>query len=133
MNTDLVKDDNCFACGKDNANGLHMIVTKTADGVKSVFRLPDWVQSYAHIVHGGIIATVLDEMVVWAAHHKGFRCVTAELLVRIKKTMDIGGTYSASARIVSIKHKLVTAESTILDECRNVIAYARAKLMQVTR
>ena len=131
MNTDFCKDEYCFACGPQNANGLHMKVTKTADGVQARIRLPDWVQSYAHIVHGGIIATVLDEMAVWAAYHRGYRCVTAELLVRIKQSMAIQGTYQACARIVDTKHKLVRAESTIYDEDQQVIAHASAKLMKV--
>lgn len=133
MNSDFVKDDYCFACGKHNANGLHMNVIKTDDGVEAVIRLPDWAQSYAHIVHGGIIATILDEMAVWAAYHQGYNCVTAELLVRIKKSMALDRTYRAQARIVNKKHRFVAAESTVLDEQKNVIAYATAKLMKVNQ
>lgn len=131
MNSDYTKDDHCFACGRHNANGLHMNVTRTDEGVQAVIQLPGWVQSYANIVHGGIIATILDEMAVWAAYHRGYHCVTAELLVRIKKTMDITGTYKARARVVSTKHKLVNTECSILDQHRHVIAYASAKLMKV--
>ncbi len=131
MSSDFVKDDYCFACGKRNAHGLHMNVIKTDGGVEAVIRLPDWVQSYAHIVHGGIIATILDEMAVWAAYHQGFNCVTAELLVRIKKSMVLDGIYRAQARIVNKKHRFVAAESSVLDEQQNVIAYASAKLMKV--
>jgi uncharacterized protein (TIGR00369 family) len=131
MSSDFAKDDNCFACGRDNANGLHMNVTPADEGVEAVIRLPFWVQSYTNIVHGGIIATILDEMAVWAAFQRGYHCVTAELLVRIKKSMDISGTYSARARVVKTKHKLVTAESTILDEHKDIVACASVKLMKV--
>lgn len=131
MSIDLIKSDRCFACGSHNANGLHMDVTRTGDGVQAVIRLPDWVQSYEGIVHGGIIATILDEMAVWAAFHDGYHCVTAELFVRIRQAMAIAGTYQARARVVKQKHQLVHAHSEILDEHRHTVAYARAKLMQV--
>jgi uncharacterized protein (TIGR00369 family) len=133
MSSNYIKDDHCFACGRHNPNGLHMNVTRADEGVHALIRMPAWVQSYADIVHGGIIATILDEMAVWAAFHHGYTCVTAELLVRIKKSMDINGTYSARARVVSTKHKLVTAESSILDQDKQVVACATAKLMKVER
>lgn len=133
MSSDYIKDDHCFACGRHNANGLHMNVTRIDDGVHALIQMPAWVQSYANIVHGGIIATILDEMAVWAAFHRGYTCVTAELLVRIKKSMDIKGTYSARARVVGSKHTLVTTESSILDEDKHLVACATAKLMKVKR
>ncbi len=133
MSSDFVKDEYCFACGKRNTHGLHMNVIKKDDGVEAVIRLPQWTQSYPHTVHGGIIATILDEMAVWAAYHQGYNCVTAELLVRIKKSMALDRTYCAQARIVNKKHRFVAAESTVRDEQKNIVAYATAKLMKVNQ
>jgi hypothetical protein len=45
--------------------------------------------------------------------------------------MAIDRTYCARARVVSMKHRFVAAESTVMDEQKNIIACATAKLMKV--
>jgi hypothetical protein len=60
-------DDACFACGKANDNGLKLNISEKDDGVWATIEPPAWSQGYHRLVHGGIIATILDEMAVWAA------------------------------------------------------------------
>jgi uncharacterized protein (TIGR00369 family) len=132
MNTDFFMDACCFACGKDNNNGLHLDIKKTDQGVTALFQVPVWCQGYEETVHGGIISTILDELAVWAAYHAGYKCVTGELLVRVKNPMHINVPYTANGSVVKNHHRLVLAYAEILDEQERLYAYAHAKLLRIT-
>ncbi len=131
MNTEFLMDDRCFACGQENDNGLRLKISGDASGVRSRIDLPEWCHGYAKVVHGGIIATILDEMAVWAAFKAGHRTVTGELHMRMKKPMDVGQVYTAEAKVTSVKHRLIEADSCIVDRSRAVVAQARVKLITV--
>ncbi len=54
----------CFICGLQNPVGLHMAIYNDHNDhcVYSNITLPDQYQSYPGVVHGGIVATMLDEI-----------------------------------------------------------------------
>lgn len=131
MNTDMFMDDNCFACGSKNTNGLSLEIIESSGGVEAVIHPPVWTQGYKKTVHGGIISTILDEVAIWAAYKKGYTCVTAELNIRIKKPMAIDDEYIARGKVIRTKHRLILAESRLLSKQMELIASAQAKLMRV--
>ena len=63
---------NCFACAPKrlNALGLELIFEETEDGAATQFCLPLHFQSYPGFLHGGILATVLDETMAYAGVFK---------------------------------------------------------------
>jgi uncharacterized protein (TIGR00369 family) len=132
MNSEFAMDKHCFACGSENANGLKLSISKDAAGVCATINPPPWTQGYTNIVHGGIIATILDELAVWAAFKEGYKSVTGELVMRMKNAMQIGRTYTADARIVNTKHQLIEAESRIVDQNHRLIASATVKLLKIS-
>ena len=131
MNSDFFMDESCFACGTNNENGLKLKIDEHDGGVRARIDLPTWTQGYSRVVHGGIIATILDELAVWAAFKKGHKSVTGELSMRIRRAMTVDNTYTATARIVKTKHRLLEAESKILDENQKLIASATVRLLKV--
>jgi len=131
MNTDRLMDDSCFACGKKNNNGLKLDIIERDDGVWATIVPPTWSQGYPRLVHGGLIATILDEMAVWAAFKQGHRTMTAELFVRIKKAMPVDQQYTAWSRIHKVKHRLVEANSEIRNRNGAQVASAHVKLLKV--
>ncbi len=54
----------CFICGLQNPVGLHMAIYNDRDNntIFSNITIPDQYQSYPGVVHGGIVATMLDEI-----------------------------------------------------------------------
>lgn len=130
MNNNFLMDNYCFACGCKNDNGLKLKIEELNDTVVARFSPNIWMQGYKQIVHGGIISTVLDEMAVWAAYKRGYKSVTAELNVRIKKAMTVGSEYIALGQVTKIKHKLIFAEAKIKDMDDQVIAFAQIKLIR---
>ncbi len=51
----------CFACGQENPHGLHMVFRLEGDTVVSDFLPREEHQGFPGVIHGGIIAAVLDE------------------------------------------------------------------------
>jgi acyl-coenzyme A thioesterase PaaI-like protein len=83
----------CFVCGLENPAGLHMAFYDQADGsVVSETTVSDRYQGYPGVVHGGIIASMLDE-VAGRASMQGDTTrlmMTAKLEVRYRKPIPIG-------------------------------------------
>ncbi len=53
----------CFICGMENPVGLHLHIYETAPGqVESTYIAPDHFQGYPGVLHGGIVAAIIDEI-----------------------------------------------------------------------
>src|SRR4051812_40117448 len=83
----------CLVCGRNNDFGLKLsLFVDPATGVVSVdFAAEPQHIGFEGIVHGGLIATVIDEAMVWAATWNGKRfCVCGELSVRFRRPAQVG-------------------------------------------
>ena len=82
----LIDNDKCFVCGKKNPYGLKLQFTYSPDGetVETTFIPDDKYQGWKDMVHGGIIATLLDEIMAKAALKKGFSVLTGEITAKFK-------------------------------------------------
>jgi uncharacterized protein (TIGR00369 family) len=85
------------------------------------------------IVHGGILATVLDEAMVWAATWSGKRfCVCGELNIRFKALATIGQQVEVKANVVSSRTRLIQCEGSIVDSAGNVLVTSTAKYIPLS-
>jgi uncharacterized protein (TIGR00369 family) len=71
-------------------------------------------QGYAGILHGGILAMLLDEAMVNLAWVKGLGAVSAEIRVRLKRPVPIGERVRLEGRIVSKSRRIVRAAARAL-------------------
>jgi uncharacterized protein (TIGR00369 family) len=83
----------CFGCGVDNANGLAMAFYEVGPGhVACEITVPEHFQGYPGVVHGGVVATMLDEIANRAAligdHSR--MMMTAKLTTRYRKPVPVG-------------------------------------------
>lgn len=122
---------NCFACGPRNAHGLQLDIRPTADGVEFIFAPPARFQGWDGIVHGGIVATLLDELIAWACSARGLDAVTGELTIRFRQPLPVERPARGIGRITGGKGRLLLGESRLLDESGGLIAEASGKMMQV--
>ena len=128
----MLKDSGrCFACGKDNPQGLKLDVKKTPDGVWVEYVLPEHFAGWQGIAHGGIVATILDELLAWACTSAGRNCVTAEMTVRYRKLVKTGQPLKGFGRVTSEKGRLLFTEARLLDESGTLVAEASGKMMTV--
>lgn len=83
----------CFVCGIENDYGLKMDFYSLGEGiVETVYTVPERYQGYPGVVHGGIVASMLDEVVgraAMAGDPNHFR-VTAKLEIRYRRPVPIG-------------------------------------------
>src|SRR5437773_12543515 len=71
----------CFVCGQDNPIGLKLKFSRVGEGVWAEFTPSDLHAGYEGLVHGGILAALIDDAManVWAAN--GREAVTAKIEV----------------------------------------------------
>lgn len=130
---DFNDDQNCFVCGKKNAAGLQLEFTASPGSGESQARVafPVQMQGWRSTVHGGLLATVLDEAMIKAAAAGGHKCVTAEITVKFKKPAMTGMPCLVAGKVLETRGRIVLAESRIVDAAGAVYATATGKLFKV--
>lgn len=126
----LEDDRMCFVCGEKNPDGLQLKFTLDGEVLKTRFKAEKKYQGYTDIVHGGIIALVLDEMMGNLLWRSGIPAVTAEFSVRFKQPVYVGEELEFASRIVK-KGKLILMEARAQKIDGPVIAVASGKCMKV--
>lgn len=81
----------CFGCGGGNARGMRLAFEfdESSQRVIGRFRLGAEYQGGAGFIHGGIIATVLDEVMSKVSRFSNLRSVTAELTVEYLRPVRV--------------------------------------------
>jgi uncharacterized protein (TIGR00369 family) len=133
---DKFRDDRvCFVCGEKNPLGLKLRLRTDPDRGESLAEVnfAEHFQGWAGIVHGGLVATVLDEAMIYAAGAKGFKCVTGEMTVRYVQPASTGIPYTLKGRFVEDQGRIVLAESFLLDSEGEEVARASGKLFKIDR
>jgi acyl-coenzyme A thioesterase PaaI-like protein len=133
MANEFRDDRACFVCGEKNPIGLKLRLRTDAERGESsaevTFR--DDFQGWAKVVHGGLLATVLDEAMIYAAGAKGLLCVTGEITVRFVQPASTGVPYALKGRFLEDKGRVVLAESELLDANGGQVARASGKLFKI--
>ncbi len=119
----------CLVCGRSNPHGLHLSLFVDAEGmVRTMYTPRPEHIGFSGIVHGGALATVLDEAMVWAAtwSYKRF-CYCAEMTVRYKMPARVGMALRAEATVESARPRLTTTVGRLYSPDGAIICEATAK------
>jgi len=118
----------CFVCGAHNPHGLHLRFRREGDEVRADFTPQASHAGFRGIVHGGILSTVLDEAMFWAAATKKRSfCLAAELNVRFITKVNVGQRLVCVARLKADRGRLWESEAELRDEAGNVCVRATCK------
>ena len=121
--------DGCYVCGQNHPRGLRVrFFTDGGNRVHARF-LPDATQTgYDDIVHGGVISTLLDELLGWSVSlaHRSM-AYTAELAVRFLKPLRAGSVYLASSRMGCGRGRCWEADGEVADADGQVFARGHGK------
>jgi uncharacterized protein (TIGR00369 family) len=117
---------NCFACGELNEHGLKLQLHLEERRSWTEFVLEDRFEGWAGVTHGGIIATVLDEVMAWALVAEDNWGVTARMTLEFKRPVPIGTRVRAEGWIVRSRRRLVDTAGQVVDGEGNVLATAEA-------
>ncbi len=109
-------DRGCFVCGPDNPSGLQAILeTDAALGSASTELILDQrFQGWQGVIHGGILATLLDEVAIYACRTRGEQFVTVGINLRYRKPVPTGAKVRVEGRIVAQRRRLFQVEACLL-------------------
>jgi len=81
----------CFGCGGANSRGMQLAFDRDDERLRIVgrFRLGSEYQGGAGFIHGGIIATVLDEAMGKVCRFSDVRAVTAEVSIEYLRPIRV--------------------------------------------
>ena len=105
----------CFACGELNAQGLHLAIHTDPAGSWTETTLEPRFQGWEAVAHGGIVCTLLDEVMAWAVIGRGTWGVTARLNVTFRRPIPVGRAIRAEGWVVDETRRAHRAEGRILD------------------
>lgn len=121
----------CFCCGEKNPLNLKMTFRYENDLLLSEVIIPREYQGFANVAHGGIVGTVLDEMMVNYHLFKGEKVVTAEYTVRLKAPCPVNQKLYLSSRSIKQTSRLCYTSSEARLEDGTLIAEATATCMKI--
>ena len=124
----------CFVCGVENTYGLHLSFYETAPGeITADYIVEERFQGYPGIVHGGVVASMLDE-VTGRSHLRGNPprfMFTARLDVRYRKPVPVGKPLRLVGKAGSDRGRIATAKGYLYGPEGELLAEAEALLVNV--
>lgn len=125
----------CFVCGVANPVGLHLIfVEKTPGEVTAEVTLPAHYQGYPGIVHGGIIAAMLDEVAGRSQMNMLGQTnfmFTLKLDVRYRKNVPTGQPLKLVGKALERRNRSATAHGAIYNQAGELLAEADCVLVRM--
>ena len=137
----------CFVCGLSNPIGLKIVFHEDHEKaqVRAELTVPDTYRSYPGVVHGGIVATILDEtsgraLIVHSGDINDF-FVTAKMEVRYRQAVPtntplvaVGWVerYGARARVkgeLRLREGAYGSEPVILAQCSSLVVRPRPEFL----
>jgi acyl-coenzyme A thioesterase PaaI-like protein len=105
--------NHCFVCSKINPLGLQMRFRQRDGIVSSRFIPGTWHEGWQAVVHGGILAAILDEAMAYTLFFNGQQGVTAKLEVRYRAAVRPADILDVEAWVSRDTRRLVFTEARI--------------------
>ena len=101
---------NCFGCSPHNRYGLKCKFTDEGEYVTCRWMPTDDYQGFFHVLHGGIQATLIDEIASWAIFSRAKTAgVTTEMNVKYRKTVNTNkGEILLRAKVTDLSSRMAT-------------------------
>ena len=124
----------CFGCGARNMAGLRLRFHTEGDTIVTEYTPEAAFQGFPGVVHGGILATLLDEALSRTATAEGRWMMTGRLEIRFRRPAPLGRALRVTARPVSSRARAIQAagEIRLADEPDIVIATAEGTFLPLT-
>ena len=103
----------CFGCGSDNPFGLKLVFKWDGQMARADFIPEKNYQGWPGLVHGGIIACLLDEGMSYAALFAQGLCVTARMQISLKRPAMVGEPLVITSSIKRKTRKVVETSASV--------------------
>ena len=105
----------CFACGELNERGLRLALHADATGCWTELTLDPVFQGWDGIAHGGIVCTILDEVMAWSVIGRDTWGVTARMSVDFKRPVPVGRRLRAEGTVTSSNRRFLRTSGRLTD------------------
>ncbi len=122
----------CFVCGQGNPGGLRAVfhMDRETRSASARVTLSGRFQGWQDVVHGGIVASLLDEAAIYACRTVGEQLVTAEITVRYKKTIPVGREILVQGQFLEQRKQIMHVRAWIEMEGQ-LLAEAESKVFLI--
>jgi uncharacterized protein (TIGR00369 family) len=122
----------CFGCGQANPAGLHLEFLLAEDrSVVCIATIPDKFEGPRGYVHGGIIATLLDEAMSKAVRARGLTAMTRNLEVEYPRPVPSGVPVRMEGKILSSEGRKHWVQARILNAHGSELALGKGLFIEV--
>jgi uncharacterized protein (TIGR00369 family) len=122
-------DHNCFACGVENPIGMRLHIEIGEGTATTAWTAGDQYVGWSDKVHGGIIATLLDEVMAWAPSSYDSWAVTAEMTVRYRSPATPGEELKATGRVAERRRRIYEVVGEVRGADDRLIAEGRGRYL----
>jgi uncharacterized protein (TIGR00369 family) len=122
----------CFGCGPANPGGLHLEFQLAGDGtVVCIVAISDSLEGPPGYVHGGIIATLLDEVMSKSVRARGLTAMTRRMEIDYLRPVRSGEPIRLEGRLVRSEGRKHWTEARILDAGARILAEAKGLFIEL--
>ena len=128
-----VRGHSCFACGTANPIGLNLEFYRSGDAVCADIILGKYHEGWENMAHGGIISTLLDEVMSWTIlYFKRIFFVTRKMEVKYVKPVVIGTPLTVRGKLIKEKREgFVEVQAEIRDEGGKILCKAVGEFVEL--
>ena len=130
----------CFGCGRENARGLGLQFRLEEGRAIAEFTPPEFLQGYPGFVHGGGVATILDEAMGWAIYGRGVWAMTARFTMRFRRAVPLGQLIKVSGwvtrdrgRFLEVRGEVRSRQGHLLAEADGLFARVKGQQAEELR
>jgi uncharacterized protein (TIGR00369 family) len=122
----------CFGCGPANATGLQLEFLLAEDGsVVCLQTVPDRFEGPSGYVHGGIIATLLDEAMSKAVRASGRTSMTRQMEIDYLRPVPSGAAIRIEGRVVRSEGRKHWTEAKIMNAKGTALAQGKGLFIEI--
>jgi acyl-coenzyme A thioesterase PaaI-like protein len=130
---ETIRNNGCFACGPGNLRGLHLEIQNDGEVTFAEFTPDDSWQGFGGVVHGGLVATVLDEVMAWELYGYDDFAVTGRMEVTYRNLVPTGQPLRATARLVEDRGRAKKVHGELRDQHGTLLASADSLFVNIPK
>jgi uncharacterized protein (TIGR00369 family) len=125
-------DNRCFGCGPANAAGLHLEFLLAGDGsVVCRTTVPDRFEGHPGYLHGGVIATLLDEIMSKSVRARGLLAMTRRMEIDYLRPVPSCVPIRMEGTVVGSEGRKHWSQARILDTKGRILAEGKGLFIEV--
>jgi len=130
---EIISDSRCFVCGVNNPGGLQVRFFRKGEDSALAICDPDITfMGYDGLLHGGVAASLLDEIMIKAVLAAGRLVVTGRMTVKYHAPITLGAPLHLDGRIISNRGRLYETEGRIFRDENALLATASGTYVELT-